>query len=287
MRVMGVRIDPVEPARFSDSIAGLLAGERSHSVSKINSEFLLRAATNPKFRDVLEESDLNIADGRGVVWAAKYESIPLTWPGPVRRLQAWWQVFYTGVALMVVPSWLEAELPGNIPGTTAFSAMLDAAEATDAGVYLFGSAAEVLDATVSTLLAERGGLRIVGTRAGYDYDTDVIVDAVNESGARLLVVALGSPRQEFWIAENLHRMPQVRVAVGEGGTFDFIVGDAPMCPTLMRRSGLEWMWRLFTSRSLTETGSRGKRVIDAVPRFISAMVSHKMDMQANRVSEGL
>lgn len=282
---MGVRIDPVEPARFPGSVARMLSQERSYQISKINTEFLLRAATTPRFRQTLDDSDLNIADGRGVVWAAKFESIPLTWPQPIRRLQAWWQVLYTGLALVVAPRWLEAELPGNIPGTTAFSAMLDAAEATDSGVYLFGSAAAVLEATVCNLSTERAGLRIVGTHSGYDYDTDAIVDAVNDSGARLLVVALGSPRQEFWIAENLHRMPAVRVAVGEGGTFDFIAGDAPHCPAPMRRSGLEWLWRLFTSRSRTETGSRGQRVVNAVPRFISAMVSHKMDTHANRMSE--
>ena len=61
----------------------------------------------------------------------------------------------------------------------------------------------------------------------------------------LLFVALGMPKQEKWINENLKKMPSVRLAMGVGGAFDFMAGQVPRAPKFLRAIGLEWLWRFF------------------------------------------
>jgi N-acetylglucosaminyldiphosphoundecaprenol N-acetyl-beta-D-mannosaminyltransferase len=92
----------------------------------------------------------------------------------------------------------------------------------------------------------------------------------------LLVVALGSPKQEYWIRDHLSRLKSVRVAVGEGGSLDFIAGEFRRAPRWMRESGLEWSWRLLMNKSKTKTGSRPRRVWNAVPLFIYKVVAWKL-----------
>ena len=92
----------------------------------------------------------------------------------------------------------------------------------------------------------------------------------------MLVVALGSPKQEFWIRDNSPRLKSVRVAVGEGGSLDFIAGEFHRAPEWMQRIGLEWSWRLFMNKSRSKTGSRPRRVWNAVPVFISHVVAWKL-----------
>ena len=96
------------------------------------------------------------------------------------------------------------------------------------------------------------------------------------SGAALLVVALGSPKQEYWIRDHLHRLRDVKVAVGEGGSLDFIAGDFRRAPNWLQRVGLEWFWRLFMNRNKTGSVSRARRIWNAVPVFICRTVSWKL-----------
>jgi len=76
-------------------------------------------------------------------------------------------------------------------------------------------------------------------------DADQIIQAVNTSGAKLLLVAYGAPKQDLWIAKHLSKMPTVRVAIGVGGTFDFLSGTIKRAPRWLRSLGLEWLWRLI------------------------------------------
>lgn len=78
-----------------------------------------------------------------------------------------------------------------------------------------------------------------------EVDAQEIVDRVNASGAKLLLVAYGAPTQDLWIAKHLSQMPTVRVAMGVGGTFDFLSGNVQRAPRFMRSIGMEWLWRVI------------------------------------------
>ena len=95
-----------------------------------------------------------------------------------------------------------------------------------------------------------------------------MIEAVNSASPDMLLVAMGFPRQERWIAENLGRL-KVKVAVAEGGSFSFISGATRRAPSWMRRAGLEWLFRL---------GRQPKRIRRqaAIPLFLWLVLSERM-----------
>ena len=88
-----------------------------------------------------------------------------------------------------------------------------------------------------------------------------IFDQINQSGAQVLFVAFGMGKQEKWIHENLSKMPGVKIAMGVGGSFDFISGKIKRAPLFMRQLGLEWLYRLI------QQPSRIKRIFNATIKF--------------------
>ena len=107
-------------------------------------------------------------------------------------------------------------------------------------------------------------LKIAGTRDGY-FDPEeekAVVDTINESGARILLVAFGAPRQEFWLECWRERLVPP-VGMGVGGLFDFYSGRIPRAPVWMREIGLEWVFRL-----MQEPGRMWRRYIIGNPLFL-------------------
>ncbi len=116
------------------------------------------------------------------------------------------------------------------------------AHATDTLPRCAGPVAERAAQRLSERIA---GLRVVGTQHGFftDGETDAVVERVRASGASVLMVALGQPRQEQWLVRHLQRTG-ARVGLGVGGFLDFSAGAAPRAPAWMNRAGLEWTYRL-------------------------------------------
>ena len=79
---------------------------------------------------------------------------------------------------------------------------------------------------------------------GYEQDEDALVQRIHESGARILFVALGSPKQELWIRRNMERLRHVLVFQGVGGSFDVFSGTVKRAPAAFRKTGTEWFYRL-------------------------------------------
>jgi N-acetylglucosaminyldiphosphoundecaprenol N-acetyl-beta-D-mannosaminyltransferase len=105
-------------------------------------------------------------------------------------------------------------------------------------------------------------LAIAGTYAGSPdpAENEAIVGRINDSGARLLYVAYGAPKQDKWIARNRAALPGVGVAVGVGGSLDFVTGRAARAPQWAQEMGLEWLHRLY------KEPWRWRRML-ALPRF--------------------
>ncbi len=275
--ILGVRIEEATERLLVGEVAGHLRGDQLRTVAKINAEFLVRSLSDPDFRTCLNSTDLNIADGTGVLWAARFLTLKTTSIPVLRQLQTIWQAVYSLSSLLLHPAYCRYPIPERIPGVEALYLMLEAAQEADASVYFLGAGETVNAKARERIQARCPGLRIAGGRDGYWSDDREVLEAIDESGARLLVVALGSPKQEFWIRDHRARLQSVRVAVGEGGSLDFIAGDFRRAPTLMQRIGLEWLWRLFMNKSKTKTGSRARRVWNAVPVFISCVIAWKLD----------
>lgn len=279
MRIFGTRIDCYTKDRLTDSLSSFITGHDKKRISKINTEFLLRAKNNQEYCKLINSSDLNIVDGRGVLWAARYLTLSVSEVWIVRFFQAIWQMIYSGMAIVFCPNFIKKPIPEAIPGVEAFELMMKVASDHKVGVFLFGGNEDVLKLAASNIKQQFPDLIISGTLNGYDFQKDKKinpVDIINKSAAKVLIVALGSPRQEKWILENIDKLHNVRIAVGEGGTLDRIATPSQKAPKLVNKIGLEWLWRLLFNKSQTESRSRFGRFWNSVPVFIYQVVKWKI-----------
>lgn len=270
--LLGVRIDCVT----REELFEILESGKKAKIAKVNSEFLLRALKNNEFKDTLNSFDLNIADGSGILWAASYLRLPITKFQFLKPIQAIWQMIWTGASLVFYPKYCKTPIPERFPGVEALKLMLNAAQDSGLPVYFLGAEEEISKKATEVLKREFPKLIVAGRHHGYFQDDMKIIEEINKSKAGLLIVALGSPKQEYWIHDNMSKLTTVRIAVGEGGSFDRVVGAFKIAPRWMRQVGIEWLWRTFSDRSKTPTGNRAKRVWNAVPVFIYNVVKYKI-----------
>ncbi len=106
-------------------------------------------------------------------------------------------------------------------------------------IFLFGGKEGIAEK-----VKEKLGERVIGVEHGYQ-DFNAVIDKINQVEPDILLVGLGSPKQEKFIYENLSKMPSVKLAIGVGGAFDFISGRIKRAPKFVQKIGLEWLWRFI------------------------------------------
>ncbi len=234
--LLGVGIDAVTQEEALERIRGFLAGSDQRHVMTPNSEMLVRAYSDVHVRSVLNRSALNLPDGVGLLFGA------------------WW----TG-----------QQLRERVTGVDTVTALLQEI-GSEHPVFLLGGKEGVAEAAVSTLKRHNPSLRIAGTYPGSPRDAEAreIVARVNASRPRLLLVAYGAPAQDLWIAKHLSSMPSVRVAMGVGGTLDFLSGSARRAPHFLQSLGFEWLWRVI------HEPWRWRRIVNAVVVFPWLVLLH-------------
>lgn len=232
--VLGVPIDALSTEEVLQQLYGYLRGDTQHHVMTPNNEMLVEADRNPAFKALLNRTSLNLADSTGVVWAMSRKNVLQRNTGVLQR--------NTGVDTVVA---LCSTLPADIP------------------VFLLGAAEGVAHKASESLQKRNPNIVIAGTYSGDPSaeSAPAIIDHINASGAKLLLVAYGAPQQDLWIDQHLSALPTVRVAIGVGGTFDFLAGIVSRAPEWMQYAGLEWLWRLM------QQPSRYKRILTALVVF--------------------
>jgi N-acetylglucosaminyldiphosphoundecaprenol N-acetyl-beta-D-mannosaminyltransferase len=237
VQILGVPIDPATFESLLESIDTWTArADRVYQICTVSPEFVMIAQDDPDFMRVLRSADLCVADGVGLLFAARYLGYPL---------------------------------PERVTGSDGVPLIARRAARDGWRLFLLGAAPGVAEQAAARLVEQNPGLQIVGTYAGSPSpdDEDDIIARVNASGADILLVAYGAPRQDEWIARNRARL-QVKVAMGVGGTFDFIAGIVPRAPRWMRRLALEWLFRLV------KQPWRWRRML-RLPRFVWAVIRHR------------
>ncbi len=205
---------PVDLLTIDETVARcheLIEQRRPVQHAFINAAETVMMEDVPGFRETLRACDLVNADGQSIVWAARL----------------------LGVALS-----------GRVAGPDLMERLLELAERQGYPVYFLGAKAEVLVAFEVAVLKLHPRLVIAGRHHGYFDDDEAVADEIRRSGARLLFVAISSPRKEFFLSRNLERIGPL-FAMGVGGSFDLLAGVTRRAPRWMQDAGLEWLFRLI------------------------------------------
>lgn len=178
----------------------------------MNPEKVYTAGRNPRVGKIVRQADIRICDGIGISLASML---------------------------------LHRRRIPRCTGIDLFVRLIRLCEEQGRKIFILGASPETSQAACSALMKSYPRLQIVGRHHGFFEDSKQIVDSINESGADLLFVAMGSPRQEFWISEH---MPQLRTCfcMGIGGSLDVISGSVKRAPALFRATGTEWLYRLLS-----------------------------------------
>jgi len=174
------------------------------------------------------------------------------------------RVLPDGIGIHLGCRMLGQALRENVNGTDMFPLICEAAARERTPIYLLGARPGIAQAAADRMVERYPGLYVAGTRDGYfdAAEDDSVIDAINASGAKILLVAFGVPRQELWLScRRSHLAPPV--CMGVGGLFDFYSGRIPRAPVWMREIGLEWVFRL-----IQEPGRMWRRYVIGNPLFL-------------------
>jgi len=210
--VLGVGFDRVHLAAATEQVLRRLDADERTFVITANPEFVMLARRDESVAQIAREAQLVVADGSGVVAASRLLGDPLP----------------------------------RVPGRLLVDALVPHLAQRRSPIFFLGAAPGVAERAAAELRRRARGLVVAGVHAGSaEPDDDAVsVARIRDSGARVLFVAYGMPKQERWIARNLAALPAVRLAVGVGGVFDQLAGVQKVPPAIFHAIGLEWLWRL-------------------------------------------
>ncbi|BBB93058.1 MAG TPA: WecB/TagA/CpsF family glycosyltransferase [Methylomusa anaerophila] len=211
--VLDVKIDSVTMNSALSIAERFIAEKKPHMIATANAEMVMLAHQDSELAGILGQSDLVLPDGAGVVWAARY-------------------LGYT--------------MPERVAGYDFTQQLLARSAEKGYRVYMFGSKPEIIEKARENAITRYPGLNIVGVRHGYytAADEQAIIDDVIAKNPDILLVALGIPKQEKWIAKNMYTL-KIPINIGVGGTFDGMAGVVKRAPLWMQQANLEWLFRLL------------------------------------------
>jgi len=211
--LFGLDLANTTRADAAEAIVAMARGRACATIQFINAHCVNMLQADAGYADALARADYLLPDGSGIAIAAR----------------------------------LAAEPAGeNLNGTDLFPEICRLAALRGPSIYLLGGKPGIAAAAASAMTAAYPGLRFAGTRHGFwsAAEEDRMIAEINASGAAILMVGLGVPLQEKWIARVRDRL-NARVVMGVGGLFDYYSGAIPRAPLLFRKTGGEWVWRLI------------------------------------------
>ncbi|KKQ06246.1 MAG: Glycosyl transferase, WecB/TagA/CpsF family [Candidatus Moranbacteria bacterium GW2011_GWF1_36_4] len=236
MEILGIKIDNFSREEILKKVEDFLNEEKFHQIATINPEFVLEAQKNKKFRNILTNCDLRVADGVGIFFA-------------LLRFGKWLKCRLTGVELM--------------------EDILQIAERKNLNIFLAswtGSLSSWKE-TRDAILKKYPKLKIDGDNIDCK-NTFYVLRLTSD----IIFCNFGAPNQEIFLDSLKHQNnAKIRLAMGVGGSFDYLTKKTPRAPKFAQILGLEWLWRL-----ILEPKYRFKRVLSAVLVFpIKILLDHK------------
>ena len=242
VKILGVKIDNLSLQEVLEKVNSFFQSKNKHYIVTPNPEFLVDAYKDHNFKEILNYADIAVADGVGLIYAAKFQG---------QKLQ-------------------------RVSGVDLFGFLCELAEHNNYPIFLLGAARGVAKQTAEVLYQNFPSLNIVGAESGGQFSANGeaadknLVDRINQAKPKMIFVSLGHVKQEKWIFKNLDQLTSVKVAIGLGGTFDYISGNVPRAPEAIRNLGFEWLYRLITEPK------RWKRIFNAVVIFPLLIIKEKI-----------
>ncbi len=229
--ILGVHFDNVTMDEAVQYGFGLFDKQTKSVIYTPNPEIVMAAYEDKNLQKNINQADLVLPDGIGVVIGSKINGRPLK---------------------------------ERVAGFDFVQQLFGALKNTDYTVYFFGSKEGVAALARKKMEEKYPGLSIVGECHGYEQNTEKIIRDINKLKPDFLLVGLGAPRQEQWIAENKERI-DAKVFMGVGGSFDGMAGVVRRAPQVFIRLNLEWFYRLI------KQPTRFKRMLK-LPLFLVKMI---------------
>lgn len=210
INILGVAFDALTLGEAEERADALLCSGAGGYIVTANPEIVLRCREDAAYAAAVNGAKLVLADGVGDLCAARILGTPL---------------------------------PGRVAGADLVPRLLARLAERGGSVFLYGARPGVAERAGESLQSACPGLRIAGTENGYISDETALLEALEREKPDLLLLGLGAPRQELWMAKNRQRTPAVMIGVG--GLLDVFAGDIPRAPETWQRLGLEWLYRLL------------------------------------------
>lgn len=234
IKILDVSISNITMKEAVNKVKEFVHSDTLHTIYTPNPEIIMHAREDGTLYKILEDADLVVPDGIGVVIASRIKKTPL---------------------------------PERVAGYDLVQNTMKEASKEGYKYYFFGASPGISDLAAAKMRKAHPGIQIVGTHSGFfkPEEENQIIREINASGANILLVALGCPKQEKWIATHKHLLTNVRVAIGVGGSFDVMSGEVKRAPVIFQKLGLEWFYRL-----LREPSRIGRMMV--LPKFLIKVI---------------
>lgn len=239
-KILGVKVNSLPEHLAKELLFDFLDSAQQHHIATVNPEFIVEAQNNQVFKNILNETSLSTIDGTGVVWALQLDGHKVS-------------------------------LADRITGVRLTQMLIQIAEIKEHRI-LFCVRPDGLtspEKITNFLKTKYPKLKFQVS------NSDEAVFKAQTWQPAIILVALGAPTQEQWIANNLNNMPSIKIAVGIGGALDFLSGTFKKAPKIFSSFGLEWLWRLMKQPIDKEFTKRIKRIFTAVIVFPFLVIKNK------------
>jgi len=215
LNILDIWVDPVDRFEAINRVEGFLRkGKRPHTIFAANPEKNFLIPKDPALYEIYKNADLLLPDGVGIVWAAR-----ILFGARLKR----------------------------IPGSDFMFDICRLAAKNKCGIFIYGANEKTNKTATDKLKKKIPGLIVAGRSNGYIRQSEMIqlLACINRSKAKILFLALGSPKQENWFARYHRELKYVSVCQCIGGTLDTIAGNVKRAPKIWQNSSLEWFYRLI------------------------------------------
>jgi len=240
VNILGIPFTSINVEDTLDLLESYLNQPKNHIIVTPNPEGVMQARRNQAFRDALLSADLRLADGIGIIMASRYVKNPL---------------------------------PTRVRGYDTFIALLKRLTSKNQKhtAYFLGGAPGVANAAKLKIESRFAALTVIGHHHGFftPEEEPTILEELSRLKPDIMLVCQGMPRSAIWAAANSN-IP-ARLTMCLGGALDIMAGNVKLAPPLMRKLGLEWLYRLVCQNRVKGQPSRLRRQLD-IPRFVLAVI---------------